>query len=187
MSGHVEGFHDPLVDCRFCKRRYRADHLDQLECGAKPSSIRARPSSATSPTRASSTFHVPTRIGALIYEVSLYDQAGNLAATAVGLKPGAGIFSPIEGEVVKRPPVANWAKVPKARFYNVQLWRGNVKLLTTWPRSPKLALPTSWTFSGKKQRLRPGRYRLFVWPAYGTPKQPRYGKPVGQVSFVVRR
>jgi hypothetical protein len=121
------------------------------------------------------------------YEVSLYDEAGNLAAMVVALKPGAGIFSPIEGEVVKRPPVANWAKVPKARFYNVQLWRGNVKLLTTWPRSPKLALRSSWTFSGKKQRLRPGRYRLFVWPAFGTQKQPRYGKPVGQVAFVVRR
>ena len=64
------------------------------------------------------------------YEVRLYDQAGNLAAMTVGLKPGAGIFSPVEGEVVKRPPVVNWAKVPKARFYNVQLWRGDVKLLT---------------------------------------------------------
>ena len=39
------------------------------------------------------------------YEVRLYDQAGNLATTSVGLKPGAGIFSPVEGEVVKRPPV----------------------------------------------------------------------------------
>ena len=37
VSGHVEGFHDPLVDCRFCKRRYRADQLDQAQCGAKPS------------------------------------------------------------------------------------------------------------------------------------------------------
>jgi hypothetical protein len=121
------------------------------------------------------------------YEVRLYDQAGNLAAMTVGLKPGAGIFSPVEGEVVKRPPVVNWAKVPKARFYNVQLWRGDLKLLTTWPRSPKLALRPSWTFGGKKQRLRPGRYRLFVWPAFGTAKSPRYGKAVGQVSFVVRR
>jgi len=24
-SGHVAGFSDPLIDCRFCKRRYRAD------------------------------------------------------------------------------------------------------------------------------------------------------------------
>ncbi len=37
VSGHVDGFTDPLVDCRHCKRRFRADHLDQLECGVKPS------------------------------------------------------------------------------------------------------------------------------------------------------
>ncbi len=36
-SGHLAGFTDPLVDCRFCKKRFRADHLDQLECGQKPS------------------------------------------------------------------------------------------------------------------------------------------------------
>ncbi len=36
-SGHVGGFSDPLVDCRHCKRRYRADHLDQSECGVRPS------------------------------------------------------------------------------------------------------------------------------------------------------
>jgi glycyl-tRNA synthetase len=37
VSGHVAGFSDPLVDCRFCKRRYRADQLDEAECGARPS------------------------------------------------------------------------------------------------------------------------------------------------------
>jgi glycyl-tRNA synthetase len=36
-SGHVAGFADPLVDCRFCKKRFRADHLDQGQCGQKPS------------------------------------------------------------------------------------------------------------------------------------------------------
>jgi len=36
-SGHLAGFTDPLVDCRTCKKRFRADHLDQLECGLKPS------------------------------------------------------------------------------------------------------------------------------------------------------
>jgi len=36
-SGHVTGFADPLVDCRFCKRRYRADHIADAECGARPS------------------------------------------------------------------------------------------------------------------------------------------------------
>jgi len=36
-SGHVEGFHDPLVDCRTCKLRFRADQLEQAQCGRKPS------------------------------------------------------------------------------------------------------------------------------------------------------
>ena len=30
-SGHLEGFSDPLVDCKSCKKRFRADHL--LEAG----------------------------------------------------------------------------------------------------------------------------------------------------------
>jgi glycyl-tRNA synthetase len=36
-SGHVGGFTDPLVDCRTCKNRYRADHLEQSQCGKRPS------------------------------------------------------------------------------------------------------------------------------------------------------
>ena len=36
-SGHVAGFSDPLVDCRFCKRRYRADQIDEAQCGQRPS------------------------------------------------------------------------------------------------------------------------------------------------------
>ncbi|MEP6892979.1 MAG: glycine--tRNA ligase, partial [Gaiellaceae bacterium] len=36
-SGHVGGFTDPLIDCRFCKKRYRADHLGESQCGQKPS------------------------------------------------------------------------------------------------------------------------------------------------------
>ncbi len=36
-SGHLAGFTDPLVDCRTCKLRFRADHIDQSACGRKPS------------------------------------------------------------------------------------------------------------------------------------------------------
>ena len=36
-SGHVEGFTDPLVDCRTCKLRFRADKLEDSHCGRKPS------------------------------------------------------------------------------------------------------------------------------------------------------
>jgi len=36
-SGHLAGFTDPLVDCRTCKLRFRADHLDVSACGKRPS------------------------------------------------------------------------------------------------------------------------------------------------------
>jgi glycyl-tRNA synthetase len=36
-SGHLEGFTDPLIDCRTCKLRFRADHIAEQHCGRKPS------------------------------------------------------------------------------------------------------------------------------------------------------
>ncbi len=31
-SGHVEGFHDPMVDCKQCRRRFRADQVEGDKC-----------------------------------------------------------------------------------------------------------------------------------------------------------
>ncbi len=43
-SGHVAGFADPLVECEKCKKRFRADHLDDKEkcpeCGGKLGGVR---------------------------------------------------------------------------------------------------------------------------------------------------
>jgi len=43
-SGHLAGFTDPLVDCKKCKERFRADHLDDLKkcpkCGGELTEIR---------------------------------------------------------------------------------------------------------------------------------------------------
>jgi glycyl-tRNA synthetase len=36
-SGHVAGFSDPLVDCKTCKLRFRADRLEDSQCGKRPS------------------------------------------------------------------------------------------------------------------------------------------------------
>ena len=36
-SGHVSGFVDPLVDCKTCKGRFRADKLQDARCPQKPS------------------------------------------------------------------------------------------------------------------------------------------------------
>ncbi len=38
-SGHVGGFVDPLVDCRTCKGRFRADKLEDARCPQKPSKV----------------------------------------------------------------------------------------------------------------------------------------------------
>ena len=32
-SGHVGGFSDPMVDCKTCKSRFRADNLDDFQMG----------------------------------------------------------------------------------------------------------------------------------------------------------
>ena len=31
-TGHVAGFHDPLVECKKCHKRFRADHLSGDKC-----------------------------------------------------------------------------------------------------------------------------------------------------------
>jgi glycyl-tRNA synthetase len=36
-SGHVAGFTDPMVDCKACKARFRADKLEDSQCPRKPS------------------------------------------------------------------------------------------------------------------------------------------------------
>ena len=47
-SGHLAGFTDPLVDCRTCGQRFRADHLaGARRAGANRPSTRAKPTSAT--------------------------------------------------------------------------------------------------------------------------------------------
>ena len=36
-SGHLAGFTDPMIDCRTCKLRFRADQLEDASCPQKPS------------------------------------------------------------------------------------------------------------------------------------------------------
>jgi glycyl-tRNA synthetase len=38
-SGHVGGFSDPMVDCKTCKARFRADQVAGAQCPRKPSKI----------------------------------------------------------------------------------------------------------------------------------------------------
>ncbi|MGF1655639.1 MAG: glycine--tRNA ligase [Verrucomicrobiales bacterium] len=38
-SGHVDTFSDPMVDCKACRGRFRADQLDSTPCPQKPSKM----------------------------------------------------------------------------------------------------------------------------------------------------
>jgi len=38
-SGHVDTFSDPMVDCKTCKARFRADQLGEIPCPQKPSKM----------------------------------------------------------------------------------------------------------------------------------------------------
>jgi glycyl-tRNA synthetase len=38
-SGHVDTFSDPMVDCKTCKARFRADQMSEIPCPQKPSKM----------------------------------------------------------------------------------------------------------------------------------------------------
>jgi hypothetical protein len=119
------------------------------------------------------------------YTLTAYDEAGNAATSSVAARPSGPLVAPAAGSVVSRPPRLAWAAVPKATYYNVQLWRRG-KILSAWPQGTSLRLRRSWTYEGRRYRLTAGRYRWYVWAGYGRLGQKRFGKLLGSSSFVVR-
>jgi hypothetical protein len=95
------------------------------------------------------------------------------------------LFSPPGGKRVSGPPLLRWRAVPRATFYNVQVYRAGRKIVTAWPRSTRFGMRRTWTFRGRTLRLTPGKYTWYVWPAFGMLASPRYGKMLGQSSFRV--
>jgi hypothetical protein len=120
------------------------------------------------------------------YEVSALDAAGNVFGTAVATGPSPALYQPAAQEVVRAPVVLAWKTAPDARYYNVQLHRNGVKVLSVWPRAARFRLGRSWRYLGKAQSLRPGNYVWYVWPGLGERALSRYGKLLGASSFVVR-
>jgi glycyl-tRNA synthetase len=51
-SGHVDTFSDPMVDCKTCKGRFRADQTDEIPCPKKPSKCVSECDGEKTPPRA---------------------------------------------------------------------------------------------------------------------------------------
>ncbi|HEX5618243.1 MAG TPA: hypothetical protein VFX51_07470 [Solirubrobacteraceae bacterium] len=110
--------------------------------------------------------------------------------TAPDTRPrGARLRFPQANAVVnaRRPPLLRWMRVRRARYYNVQLYRGARKVLSAWPSRPRYQLRRRWSYGGKRRRLAPGRYRWYVWPGYGRPSNAEYGELLGRRAFRVVR
>jgi hypothetical protein len=116
---------------------------------------------------------------------------GSATSGAPAPGPGTlrrGLIAPPPGAIVRagQPPLLRWTPVRRARYYNVQLFRGGAKILSAWPARPLYQLKKSWSFRGKRQRLAPGRYHWIVWPGFGPRSKTNYGKQIGRSAFEVR-
>jgi len=114
-----------------------------------------------------------------------YDKAGNRSKGVVlrATPKAEALTSPTAAQRVAKPPLLRWAPVRGAAYYNVQLWRGKVKILSAWPAGSRYQLTATWTFAGKKQTLAPGVYTWYVWPGLGARADVRYGALLGSRTF----
>jgi hypothetical protein len=122
------------------------------------------------------------------YTITARDQAGNAATQTIHATPGARVLGPEPNAHLTAPPILSWTPVPGASYYNVQLYRGDPsKVLSLWPANASLQLKRTWRFHGHRYRLKPGKYKWYVWPGFGRRKAGRYGNMIGSGTFVVVR
>lgn len=118
------------------------------------------------------------------YRVIGIDEAANRVESKVEITAKGALLSPAPGTVTATPPTLVWTPVARASYYNVQLVRGR-KIFSAWPARTSLRLPRTWTYKGRRYRLRPGVYRWYVWPGFGRVSAAKYGRLLGGSTFVV--
>jgi hypothetical protein len=106
------------------------------------------------------------------YTIRVFDSAGNSSVATTAGVPRAPIM-----------PLLRWRRARGADYYNVQVFRHGRKILSAWPRRPRLQLKKSWTFRGRRYRLTSSRYRWYVWPGYGRRSDERYGRLIRTATF----
>jgi hypothetical protein len=123
------------------------------------------------------------------YLVVSVDQNGDQSAgVAVVAVPKRNLLrSPKDGARLRKAPKLLWAKNSEASYYNVQLFRGQVKVLSIWPLGPSLGLKHTWKYQGRRYTLTRGVYRWYVWPGFGARAAVDYGELLGSRSFQIIR
>jgi hypothetical protein len=123
------------------------------------------------------------------YVVVSEDAAGNQSAgVGSAAVPRLNLLrTPKDGAKLKKPPKLTWARNAEANYYNVQLFRGQVKILSTWPVGASLKLKRTWKYEGRRYTLTKGVYRWYVWPGFGARSNVDYGELLGSNSFQMTR
>lgn len=121
-----------------------------------------------------------------VYTVRSFDEAGNAskAVHVVGQVKVLALRKTHYLPIAAVDPILRWHRVGGAAYYNVQLYRGKKRIYSAWPTSRQVGLQTTWTWSGHRFSLAPGRYRWYVWAGFGSRKSAQY-HIVGSARFVV--
>ena len=119
------------------------------------------------------------------YTVTAVDDAGNSAQAAAAIAMRA-LYAPAPGQHVKAGATLAWIPDKSASYYNVQLFRGRKKVLSTWPGNARFRLPRAWAFEHHRYTLKRGKYKWYVWPGLGPRSKAHYGKMLGGSIFTVR-
>jgi hypothetical protein len=119
------------------------------------------------------------------YRLTSLDEAGNQSVAQVTAKLRA-LYAPAAGKKAHAGTVLRWNADKTATYYNLQLFRGGKKIMSTWPVATNFRLPKTWSYDGRKYRLKRGTYKWFVWPGRGARARAKYGPLLGSSTFVVR-
>jgi hypothetical protein len=139
--------------------------------------------------------HTLFRVGVTRVDCTASDRGHNVARASFTVQVShsrrakarqAALYSPAAGVVVTTAPLLAWRAVPRATYYNVQLYRGGHRILSLWPSRPRLQLHDTWVHRGRRMVLSSGSYVWFVWPGFGDLARAHYGALLGRSTFRVQ-
>jgi hypothetical protein len=120
--------------------------------------------------------------------VSVDQESLASAGVAASAQPKPTLLkAPKDGARLRKAPKLRWAANSEAGYYNVQLFRGNKKILSIWPVKTAVTLKSKWKYQGHGYKLSPGVYRWYVWPGFGARKAVDYGEMLGFSTFQIVR